>query len=58
MKKDIEEFYFDMKLPVGAILQKLLGERISKPSIQAALEKIWKQFSERKCRRLPGIQRF
>jgi len=42
MKKEIEDFYFDLKLPVSAILKKLVErERIPKPSVCAALENIW-----------------
>ena len=42
MKKELEDFYFDLKLPVSAIVQKLTREdRISKPAIQVALENIW-----------------
>ena len=44
MKKQIEDFYFDMKLPVSAIIRKLVKlERIPKVSVQSALEAVWKQ---------------
>ena len=49
MKKQIEDFYFNMNLPVSAIIDRLLQDRIhpSIPSIQAALESIWKQSNKK-----------
>ncbi len=43
MKTEIEDYYFNMVLPVSAIINKLLPEKISKPAIQAAIESIWNQ---------------
>lgn len=48
MKKQIEDFYFDMNLPVSAIINRILRDRIPSPvpCIQAALENIWKQIDK------------